>query len=484
MRREIKYIILLIAAIGVAAGSVKAETRFSEGNVCKANCRANEGVICLERGPCEPINEFLLKAAKECRENPAARYMPITKLLFVDTLSQIMRLDKEYTENIDLLTDEERYNFKAGLLKNKGIDVFIGTKPLSPLTRDELAAVLKNIPVEKDLGLSNGLPGQMFDLKNEKFVVYDLELYVDEGRGFELWERKASLEESLPDSRQYVAKLDSCDDAMVVFGDSAKGRIPDTGARIKAVYKYFGRNDEIVTECEVAMLLSNPDVAESLKNKYNPSRSLTKANFADLLIKTMQLSKYLPRDFYNLSGYELYKLQTEILARHNINIFIGSNPDDLLTREELARVLYDCPVEIVVGISNGERDQSFELKNAGFVIYDLHTYVDEGGGYQEWNKQDSLIESSSLSRDYLVKLDLGNYASIYFGDSKRGKIPAVNSPIKAWYRLYAPVAMLTEDDIICVLGRCVPVAEAYEPPEPPFEFPDPEDGYDDPATHI
>jgi hypothetical protein len=85
----------------------------------------------------------------------------------------------------------------------------------------------------------------------------------------------------------------------------------------------------------------------------------------------------------------------------------------------------------------------------------------------------------------VTKLDSGNYASIYFGDGKQGKIPALNSSIKVSYRLYSPLTLLTEDDIICVLGKLTPpVVEAYEPPPGPPDFPPPTDGFDDPVSHI
>lgn len=484
--RKIAYIIIIIAAIIAVVRPVMAETTksLSTGDVCRANCRVDEGLICLERGPCEPNNEALLNAAKKCRENPAAKYTPATKLLFVDILSQILRLESELPGTIDNLNDEERYIIETRLLSGKGIGVFVDTAPLSPLTREELAAVLKNVTVERTLGFSSGLKDQVFDLKNEGFVIYDLDLYVDEGDGFQLWERKRTLKESPGDIREYMAKLDSCDDARIAFGDSINGKIPAVGSRIKAVYKFYGRENEIVTECEIAMLLSSPDVDRAIKNVYNPSKPLTKANFADLLIRTRRLAGQLPKGFQTLSDREIYLLQTDVLAKNGINIFIGSSPEDFLTRDELARILYDCPVEEVIGVSNGSENQIFELNNAGFVIYDLHVYVDEAEGYEEWGKQDSLLESSSDSRDYLVKLDSGNYTSIHFGDSRKGKIPEINSPVKAKYRLYAPVTMLTEDDIICALGRCVPVVEAYEPPAPPFEFPDPKDGFTDPASQL
>jgi len=483
--KKIIYILIISLSIITTQSAFSEEKKFSTGDVCRANCRTNEGVICLERGPCEPVNKFLLEAARECRENPSARFLPATKLVFADILFLILRLDKEIPmDKVEHLDENGRYAIEAKALKDKGIDIFVDTNPLSPVAREDLANVLKNVPVERGLGLSTGLPNQMFDLKNERFGIYDLEIYVDEGNGYELWGQKNNFSQSGPLSKDYVAKISSCEDAMVFFGDNINGKIPFTGSKIKARYKYYGRDEDMVTECELAMLLSDPDIAKSLKEAYNPSRALTKENFVDLLIKTMHLDKNLPRDYYTLSAKELYKLQTELLARNGIDIFLGSDPSEPLTREELARVLYDSPVEEVLGLSNGEANQRFELNNAGFVIYDLHIYVKEGTDYEEWVKKDSFIDSSSSSKDYLVRLDSGNYASVYFGDNKKGKIPIAGSPIKVKYRLYAPVSMFTEDDIICVLGRRVPVVEAYEPPPGPPDFPPPADGFDDPATHI
>lgn len=475
-----KKIIYLIVLYGV----IFCQIELLSADVCKVKCRTEEGVICLERGPCEPINDLLLKAAKECRDGGPVRYVPMTRLSFVDILSQVIRLDRELPQNLDKLSDKERYNREAELLAGRGIGIFVGKNALDPLGRDELATVLKEVTIKEDLGYSSGLTNQAFELANDGFVIYDVTLYADEGKGFETWEREQNFENSLSDSKHYVIKLDSCGSARVVLGDNEKGKIPVVGSRLKASYRIFGKEDEFVTECEVVLLLSNPALARSLRNEYNPSKPLTKANFADLLIKTMHMQRGLPRDAYKLSERELYLLESKILSKKGINIFTDTDPDELLTREELARILYDSPVEEVVGISNGKENQKFDLTNAGFIIYDLHVFVNEGAKYEEWNKRDNFMESSSRDKDYLVKLDSGNYATIYFGDMGKGKIPAVNSPIKATYRLYAPVTMLTEDDIICVLGKIVPVSEAYTPPPPPFDFPDPPDGYDDPATHI
>ncbi|MBU4457427.1 MAG: hypothetical protein KJ902_01655 [Candidatus Omnitrophica bacterium] len=464
--------VLVIFGLGIYSTAVLG------ADVCKI-CPPDK-LICLEREPCEPMNEFLIRAAKRCREDEEVRSVAISKFVFVDVLSRLIRLDREFPE-INRLEGVERYVVEATLLSEKGIDIFSETNPNEPLTRKELATVLKEVFIEENLGYSNGLSDQSFKLNNYEFVIYDAKVYVDEGNGLELWERKRGFDQSLSENKHYSIKIDSCNNASVAFGDSKKGRIPVVGSKIKASYRLYGKDKEIVTECEVAGLLSNLYLARSIKNAYNPSRPLTRTTFADLLIKALHLDKQMPRNTASLTDEELYLIQGKILSKNGIDVFTQGGPNTMLTREELAKVLYNYPVERVIGISSGARNQFFELENAGFVIYDLHTYVDEGAGYKEWEKENSFIESSSQDENYVVKLDAGTYAKLYFGDDKKGKIPAVNSPIKVSYRLYAPVNMFTEDDIICMLN--FPVAETYIPPTGPPEYPPPTDGFDDPATH-
>lgn len=470
-------LVVFLCAVGLAGEAYAAAE-------CKTECRVNEGVICLERGPCEPANYILLEAAKDCRAGAPGMYEPVTKLTFLDIFSQVIRLDREIPGTLDQLSNEQRYELESRLAAEKGIAIFIGTNPESPLRRQELASILKPVDIEDDLGFSTGLAEQSFNLNNEKLVVYDPALYVDEGKGFELWERRQNFSQSQAGDRHYVAKIDDCDNARIVFGDNKSGKIPDSGARLKAEYKIVGRQDDTVTKCEIVMLLSNPAIAKSLKDEYNPAKPLTKENFADLLIRSMRLQKRLPPGYANLPPERLYIVETQVLSKNGITIFTGARPSDLITREELARVLYNYPVVEIIGKSDGKENQRFELNNAGFTIYDLHTYVNEAKKDEEWARKNNFIASSSGSKDYVVKLGSGNYATIYFGDGKKGKIPAPNSPIKVSYRLYSPVALLTEDDIICVLGRITPVAEAYEPPPGPPEFPPPTNGYDEPATPI
>jgi len=435
--------------------------------VCKANCRASEGVVCLERGPCQPANDVLAETARDCRSSGPSMYESVTKLTFLDIFSQVLRVDRELPGVISQLSDKQRYELETRLLAEKGINNFIGTNSEDSLTREELVSILKSVNIKDDLGFSTGLTNQSFNLNNEKLVMYGPVLYVDEGKGFELWERRANFNESLDSDRHYVAKLDDCNNARIIFGDNQKGKIPPVGSRLKAEYKILGRQDDTVTKCEIVMLLSNPTIAKSLKDKYNPAKPLTKENFADLLIKSMRLQKNLPLNYASLSPEKLYLIETALLSKKGIKIFTGSNPADLITREELSKVLYNYPVVEILGNSTGNQSQRFELNNAGFTIYDLHAYVNEGAKDEEWSRKNNFIESDSFSKDYVVKLDSGNYANIYFGDGKQGKIPASNSLIKAAYRLYSPLSLFTEDDIMYVLGKMAFVAEAYKPPPDP-----------------
>ena len=79
----------------------------------------------------------------------------------------------------------------------------------------------------------------------------------------------------------------------------------------------------------------------------------------------------MPSGYSNFPKDKLYVLETELLEKKGINIFRGANSSDSLTKEDLARVLYNHPVVEALGNSTGTSNQRFELNNAGFLIYDL-----------------------------------------------------------------------------------------------------------------
>jgi hypothetical protein len=149
--------------------------------------------------------------------------------------------------------------------------------------------------------------------------VYDPAIYVDEGKGFELWQIKENFSQSMGQEKYYVAKIDDCSNARIVFGDNQKGKIPSVGSKLKAEYKILGRQDDTVTKCEIVMLLSNPAIAGSLKDKYNPSKPLTKENFADLLIRAMRLQKKLPSNYAKLASLYMIYIPTSMKAQRMKN---------------------------------------------------------------------------------------------------------------------------------------------------------------------
>lgn len=385
-----------------------------EDIIHEAEYSIGEEEVSFGREPNEPVNEFLLQVLQECRESAGAKYMPISRLSFVDIVSQIIRLDREFPPDIDKLSDQDRYKVKAELLSGKGIDIFLNTNPFSPLTLSELGVVLKNVTLKVE---------------------------------------EAGEELHFP----------------IEIAEEMEG------------------SGRFITKCTLATLLADADFEKALRETYNPPKPpFTKAKFAALLIKVMGLEGSLPQDADMMEDGKLYAIQTDILSMNGIGALVGTNRHDLLRRDELAAILYNFPVEGVIGISNGSGNQGFGLDNAGFEIYDLHVFIDEGPGYEEWIQKVSLEESVQDSRDYTVKFDAGNYASVYFGDDQKGRIPPANSPIKVSYRLYAPLNMDNENDIMLALGKILSVAEAYQPPPSPviFDFPSPTDGFEDPATHI
>ena len=181
MKKTYLSILFVLICMFITTGS------YVYAEVCKA-CRTNDGVICLQRGPCQPASDALEQAARDCRSGGPSMYEPVTKQAFLDIFSQVLRLDRELPGAIEQLSSEKRYELESRLLAERGINTFIGTNPEDPFTREELIAALKSVSIEDDLGLSTGLSSQSFNLHNEKLVVYDPVLYVDEGKGFELWQ--------------------------------------------------------------------------------------------------------------------------------------------------------------------------------------------------------------------------------------------------------------------------------------------------------
>ena len=88
------------------------------------------------------------------------------------------------------------------------------------------------------------------------------------------------------------------------------------------------------------------------------------------------------------------------------------------------KVQHGIPVSgELLGSSVGSPNQSFKLNYSPAIVDSINILVNEGSGFEHWNRVDSFIDSSSTSKDYIVTIDNNNEATITFGDGVFGKIP-------------------------------------------------------------
>lgn len=97
------------------------------------------------------------------------------------------------------------------------------------------------------------------------------------------------------------------------------------------------------------------------------------------------------------------------------------------------KTVYDYSVRVIqgqtisnelVGSSNGSiKNQTFKLGYTPVILDSIVLLVNEGDGFVKWNRVDTFVDSSSLSRDYMVSINDNDEAIITFGDGVFGKIP-------------------------------------------------------------
>ena len=91
----------------------------------------------------------------------------------------------------------------------------------------------------------------------------------------------------------------------------------------------------------------------------------------------------------------------------------------------------------VVGSSNGQPQQRFQLKYQDVIDDSVDLYVDEGAGLELWTDiTNSDIGSTTDGKHYLRETDEDGFTYIVFGDGLNGKIPAIGTDnIYASYRI-------------------------------------------------
>ena len=79
----------------------------------------------------------------------------------------------------------------------------------------------------------------------------------------------------------------------------------------------------------------------------------------------------------------------------------------------------------LLGSSNGAKNQTFKLGYTPVILDSVNIFINEGDGFEKWERVDSFIDSSSTSRNYKVTINDYDEATITFGDGVFGKIPKV-----------------------------------------------------------
>ncbi len=70
------------------------------------------------------------------------------------------------------------------------------------------------------------------------------------------------------------------------------------------------------------------------------AQPMSNAQFADIIANVLGLE--MPAGADELSDAELFEVQANALAERGITLFVDANPDELVTRSDLANVLYDA----------------------------------------------------------------------------------------------------------------------------------------------
>lgn len=119
--------------------------------------------------------------------------------------------------------------------------------------------VVQGVSVSGELmGSSTGSKNQSFKLNYTPVILDSITVMVNEGIGFEKWERVDSFIDSTPTSKVYTATIHDNDEAVITFGDGIFGKIPfvyDNG--LYCSYRVGGGTKGNVGAMKICLLDSN-----------------------------------------------------------------------------------------------------------------------------------------------------------------------------------------------------------------------------------
>jgi Baseplate J-like protein len=213
------------------------------------------------------------------------------------------------------------------------------------------------VPTEV-LGCSTGEPNQRFALSQQPVLLDTLDVEVDEGAGYVLWQQRASLlYNEGPDgritlssavARDYYVQFDETDKAWIVFGDGVYGRRPAIGANnLRATYRVGGGVIGNVPRGAIAAAITKIDpLLASVKNP-NPAAGGADHEALDHAVKFGPLSFRSGQRAVTLSDYTalanqaggVSKVRAFLRGTNHVELYVapegeraGPVPEDLRRR--------------------------------------------------------------------------------------------------------------------------------------------------------
>ncbi len=90
-----------------------------------------------------------------------------------------------------------------------------------------------------------------------------------------------------------------------------------------------------------------------------------------------------------------------------------------------------------LGLSTETSNQAFTVGEPALIESSLKIEFDEGSGYEEWTAVDDFLTSASTDRHYVAFYDADGSAVVTVGDGTNGKLPVLDAPCRATYRVGA-----------------------------------------------
>lgn len=118
------------------------------------------------------------------------------------------------------------------------------------------------------IGSSNGSPNQIFTCNYAPVIASSLEVYVNEGRGFDRWEIKDNFLDSKGTSKHCIVFISDDGVANIKFGNGVSGKIPDIRTNnILVNYRVGGGS---LGNVGVNTITKMPEKYADIKRSFNP----------------------------------------------------------------------------------------------------------------------------------------------------------------------------------------------------------------------